>query len=363
MAPKTKWSMAKNSGKPTAKQKRPAVNDRTTSSNKDTGPSHDNAGSVNLDLQQRSLNIFRDAFKPGADDLSVLQEVKGHLYNRDFAAAFGKDDYLRVYASRWSPSRALAYLQVLDDIAAFLETCSDTDTDYESLRVVCVGGGAGGELVALSGWQSAAAETNVGNAMKLHALLVDIADWSSVTNALFNGITTAPELSRFASQAKRDDNRPLLSNDLFSTTFQRRDVLDMTTREDDLFTDAGLVTLMFTLNELYSTSMPKTQQLLAHLTTRMHPGACLLVVDSPGSYSTVSINGAEKKYPMHWLLDHTLLGQPTRGGEEAKASKWEKLISDDSRWFRLSQKLQYPIELENMRYQIHLYRRVEDVGG
>ena len=35
---------------------------------------------------------------------------------------------------------------------------------------------------------------------------------------------------------------------------------------------------------------------------------------------------------------------------------WEKLESADSVWFRLAEGLRYPIQLENMRYQMHLYR-------
>jgi 25S rRNA (uracil2843-N3)-methyltransferase len=117
---------------------------------------------------------------------------------------------------------------------------------------------------------------------------------------------------------------------------------------------------MFTLNELYSTSMSKTQNLLSHITGSTRPGTFLLVVDSPGSYSTVSLNGTEKKYPMQWLLDYTLLGPPKKVESDSTDAKWEKVIDESSRWFRLPEGLNYPIELENMRYQIHLYRRRDD---
>ena len=43
--------------------------------------------------------------------------------------------------------------------------------------------------------------------------------------------------------------------------------------------------------------------------------------------------------------------------------KWEKVVDEESKWFRLPPGLRYPIELENMRYQIHLYRRLPDGGG
>ena len=141
--------------------------------------------------------------------------------------------------------------------------------------------------------------------------------------------------------------------------FTQQDVLEWSEPEiAALMGKINLVTLMFTLNELYSADRPKTQRLLSFLGSAMPPNALLLVVDSPGSYSTVSINGAEKKYPMQWLLDYTLLGPPQKPDAEPseKQGKWEKVLSEDSKWFRL-QGLQYPIDLENMRYQIHLYKR------
>lgn len=140
---------------------------------------------------------------------------------------------------------------------------------------------------------------------------------------------------------------------------------DCTTQPDK----TTLVTLMFTLNELYTASAPRTQLFLMKLTDVLPTGALLLVVDSPGSYSEVQVNNSPKKYPMHWLLDHALLrsdkkrengGEAERGWVEGndERQRWEKLIGDESRWFRLPGGLRYPIELENMRYQIHLFRRV-----
>jgi len=121
---------------------------------------------------------------------------------------------------------------------------------------------------------------------------------------------------------------------------------------------------------LYTVSMPATQKFLFELTAATNKGTLLLVVDSPGSYSTVTLNGQEKKYPMHWLMDHTLLNVVERSAElnnftdvqstEAPQAspRWKKLISEESRWFRLPDGLKYPLELENMRYQMHLYRRL-----
>jgi 25S rRNA (uracil2843-N3)-methyltransferase len=93
------------------------------------------------------------------------------------------------------------------------------------------------------------------------------------------------------------------------------------------------------------------------MTAAVKPGSLLLVMDSPGSYSETIVGNEAKKYPMQWLLDHTLLETQKLGANES-IPQWEKLISEDSKWFRIAETLHYPIPLENMRYQIHLYRRL-----
>lgn len=323
---------------------------------------------VSAKLQQQCLNIFRDALHPGDGDTAILQAVKGHLYNRDFAAAFGKEEYLRVYASRWSPSRALGYLQIFTDVQTqFLpdrgiETGATQQVD-EEVKIVCLGSGGGAELVALGGWLSQ--NRSSGSDVKLTVDLVDIASWAPVMADLQQQIVTPPELSKYASAAAIERNLPMVPRDHLESRFHQLDLLGQTEAEIlALVGDVKMVTLMFTLNELYTTSMPKTQRLLSHITAAIAPGALLLVVDSPGSYSTVSINGAEKRYPMQWLLAYTLLDAPRKtAGTGQEKAKWKRVVEDESRWFRLPQGLVYPIELEDMRYQIHLYRRLGGDGA
>ncbi|QIW95486.1 hypothetical protein AMS68_001004 [Peltaster fructicola] len=299
------------------------------------------SSTISRHLQQRCLDVFKDALWTSSEDLSTVQEVKGHLYNRDFAQAFSRPDYLRAYALRWSASRALGYAAIFEDI----EQCL---TDKADMRVLCLGGGAGAEVVGL------AARSARGNASAVTIHAVDIADWKDVLDRLHSSITETPKLSQYASAAAQAKNKSMLTRDAFIMSFTQADVLqwDAATIERAC-SDTGLITVMFTLNELYASSISKTQQLLATITAVAEDGTLLLVVDSPGSYSTVSINGAEKRYPMHWLLDLTLLG-PDRDDDN---TQWTKLVSEESKWFRLPEYLQYPVELENMRYQIHLYRR------
>ena len=56
---------------------------------------------VPVDLQQKVLDVFRDTFvKESSSNLStVIQQIKQHLYSRDFRAAFGRQEYLQVNSS------------------------------------------------------------------------------------------------------------------------------------------------------------------------------------------------------------------------------------------------------------------------
>ncbi len=325
------------------------------------------------ETQQLILNIFKNSFKEwleGDTFQPLLQEVKGHLFDRNFKEAFGREDYLEAYAARWSPSRALGYLGVLWRMRETLGLSGDDAPSVQedagkSWKVVCLGGGAGAEIGTLAGLQRLLAderkELGEGEVRlrKMEVVGVDSADWSRVVERLSNHITEPPPISKYASAAAKAANLPLVDGSAISISFHQHDVLNMDAPTTaSLLENADLVTLMFTLNELYSTSTSLTQQFLHNLTSNLTPGAKLLVIDSPGSYSTVSLNGTDKNYPMQWLLDHTLLADTSGGKAKEEVRLWEKIQEDDSRWFRLDDRLQYPIELENMRMQLHLYQRL-----
>jgi 25S rRNA (uracil2843-N3)-methyltransferase len=362
---------------------------------------------VAVELQQNLLNIFRDSFPEVLDsnDLKLLlQEVKTALYERDFTRAFGKEDYLEAYSVRWSPSRALCYQTILVGIKDHLRELMispepKSGSGSSVLHAVCFGGGAA-EVVGFGGFVrhllveklhasiqdeaiiptnslaslSIAEEASVGEdlptksnglagttspSQELDLMLIDCAQWKTVVQKLQSSLITPPTLSKYASASAREANKALLEPNNFSSYFRVNDVLtlDQSQIGEIVGKRPMLMTLLFTLNELYTSSIPKTTAFLLKLTMAAKPGSLLLVVDSPGSYSETTIGNEAKKYPMHWLLNHTLVGTAKANGKE-NTPDWEKVISDESRWFRIPDGLRYPISLENMRYQIHLYRRV-----
>lgn len=376
---------------------------------------------TSIKLQKRLLNVFRDALFPRMNyELHhILQEVKKNLFNRDFQKAFEREEHLEAYALRWSPSRALAYMEIFcmipllrvrltrSSIETTVEARESVNLDLdgavplrsdpnaeiqpekeqqprppplndlgEGCGIVCLGGGSGAELVALAGFLHWINSADLGlEATALNIKILDVANWSNIISMLHSGATTSPPISNYASTTAKANNTPLTNDDLFRVHFQQDDIQSLCPEQlKSVFSNAKLVTLMFTLNELYSTSISATTNFLLSMTSVLPVGALLLVVDSPGSYSTVNIGKdantkddvsatsepKKKQYPLHWLLDHTLLESARLGPGNARESEklWEKVYSDESRWYRLAKELTYPIELEDMRYQIHLYERI-----
>lgn len=376
--------------------------------------------SIPVELQQLLLNIFRDTFPEvltSDDRQQLLQDVKTALYERDFERAFGKREFLETYSIRWSPSRALCYQAVLVDVSEhlielfplcglLLDEREDEFVLDSSLRAVCFGGGAA-EVVAFGGFvrhlldcgsseivtsqdtnlqegisrlsvsdpaesinslnqDGAKVEPTTTSVMQssestspppiLDLVLVDSAQWGEVVHKLGSSLTSPPPISKYANAAAKAANTSLLQTKHITTSFLDENVLAMTvTQMSDLVGKAPiLLTLLFTLNELYTSSISSTTKFLLNLTMAAKKGTLLLVVDSPGSYSETTVGESSKKYPMHWLLDHTLLDTAKTDDKAV----WEKVVSDDSKWFRIPEELRYPISLENMRYQIHLYRRL-----
>ena len=337
--------------------------------------------------QQRLLNIFSDAFNPvlsSEEFPDLLQEIKQALYNRDFATAFGREAYLEAYAARWSPTRTLCYATVFLGIRQFLEelkssghekiagnpdetqsegwqnlasttkvdasssATSQDSSNHKILKVLSIGGCVAEQLALASYLHDTSSQAAL--------TLLDSAPWSAITSRLQTHITTPPQLSKYASASAKAANEALLEPSQLSVRFVRRDVLELEGPElaDLAGREPLVVTLMFTLNELYTNGgVGKTTRFLKRLEAILPSGSLLLVVDSPGSYSEAEIGREKKRYPMQWLLDHTLFEKG------APSMKWERLERQDSVWFRLPEDLSYPIQLENMRYQMHLYRREE----
>ncbi|CAN8105923.1 unnamed protein product [Discula destructiva] len=320
--------------------------------------------------QQKLLGTFQGTFEAvltSGTFNAILQEVKSALFKRDFAVAFGTEQFLEAYAARWSPTRALCYASALDGISSYLEALAlpvAEDSEHATLQVLAFGGAAA-ELVAFASYLSRQSSKLVSGAITL----VDIAPWGGVVAKLREGLETPPPLSKYASAAMRAANTPVNEEGrLRDVVFKERDVFALDRAGlAELVPSGGapqqpvLATLLFTLNELFTGGgIGKTTTFLLTLTSQLPTGSLLLVIDSPGSYSETTLGKEAKRYPMAWLLDKILQGAADEEDEDSE--KWEKVESTDSAWFRLGNDLRYPIPLEDMRYQMHLYRKGADGG-
>ncbi|KAI1738049.1 hypothetical protein F4680DRAFT_197533 [Xylaria scruposa] len=387
-----------------------------------------------LRRQQALLNIFSNTFREvleAGDFAAQLQELKGALFNRDFEGAFAREAALDVYAARWSPTRALCYARILRGLDPHLrdlvgenetgvreggETARDESVDEEdvrntedaeqeasaerrdsskkTLKILAIGGAAA-EIVAFADYISSQPTTTTTMApFRGEITLLDIGPWGSVSSRLESALTSTPPISQYASAAAKAANAALVPPSRFRSSFVQKDILSLPEAELATLIPENntpiLITLLFTLNELYTAGgIKRTTTFLRQLSSspdvNLAPGSLLLVVDSPGSYSEAAVGGRDvkKRYPMQWLLEHTLIpppppsrrkkteteeeegeegGDPSEEGDRQKPEegdggvRWEKIESHDSLWFRVAEGLRYPISLENMRYQMHLYR-------
>ncbi|KAI1429176.1 hypothetical protein F5Y12DRAFT_542213 [Xylaria sp. FL1777] len=251
---------------------------------------------------------------------------------------------------------------------------SEREEKTQLLKVLAIGGAAA-EIVAFANYISSYDASTTSTRAEI--TLLDIGPWGSIVERLQTALTSTPPISRYASTAAREANKPLVPSASLQSSFVQKDILSLNEAElAELIAGPNpkqpiLITLLFTLNELYTArGLKDTTSFLRLLSTLAAPGTLLLVIDSPGSYAEAAVGKDAKRYPMQWLLDHTLVPPPSnprrqaerneddgqQDGAQKGGARWEKIESHDSVWFRVAEGLRYPIPLENMRYQMHLYR-------
>ncbi|KAJ6258854.1 hypothetical protein Dda_5749 [Drechslerella dactyloides] len=311
------------------------------------------------------LTVFHDTFAPLFTPAlpAIIQDVKQALYQRDYVAAFDSPQKLQAYAARWSVARALAYFDMIaghwwsTDV-----TQRFTQRSSSPLNVTCIGGGAGAELVGIAAAFSLFAskpgeesENDRPDAPRLDITLLDFAAWNPIVESLYGTLT---------DEHSTRQPQLYLPKSTFSVVCHQQDILstlsDVTVSS---LASADIVTILFTAGELYSQSPTAATKLFVSLHAVTKPGALLVVVDSAGGFeeldvlkksgeasSSSSIGG----YKLGFLLDKTLTSR----------DRWETVASDDSRWWRVPPQLKdgaaYPLDLENMRCLVRVYRRSDD---
>ncbi|KAI5237825.1 hypothetical protein E4T43_07862 [Aureobasidium subglaciale] len=351
-----------------------------------------------VELQQLMLNIFQNSFAASEDfeELKeLLREVNEALLEGDLETAFGSEEKREGYALRWSPSRALAYANVMAEFAEqraddeWVQRLSDA-TLQSKTKALCFGGGAA-ELMAFAGLLRHLRPDTVGkpqgeidanegttagtSAPILDVQLIDSADWSFVISRLETSATTPPPLSKYASASARAANTALVNPSTLNVTFTKSDIFALSTAQlqEIIGTEPVLVTLFLTLNDLYNTSIPRTTTFLRKLDALLPVGSTLLILDTIAATASSPIPDSDEvtEYSMQWLVDRVLLGKPIEPAPIGKGKKeneeyeknlpivrWEKIVAEEMKVNRLEEKLRYPGSLENVRYQVLGFSRV-----
>ncbi|ODV96462.1 hypothetical protein PACTADRAFT_49806 [Pachysolen tannophilus NRRL Y-2460] len=286
------------------------------------------------------LRLFKTCFDQVLSDQPLLQEkiqaVKSDLFNRDYITAFDDESKRCAYVARWSPARSLSYSSLFAHLQKIRNILSDFNNELENddINVVCIGGGAGAELVGISSVFCRSRESFSSSKRKIKIRLIDIADWSDIVFKISSYINT---------------NWLYNGDGVFNTDFIKTDVLELTNLSE-FFTPAKLITLLFTTNELFQENKKKALLFLQKLNQFCSKGCLLLITESAGSYSHIEIGS--KKFPLQYLIDTILCGKPGEIGN------WEIIDENDSTWYRLDKNYNYDLRLENMRFFYRLYRKL-----
>lgn len=310
-----------------------------------------------------------------------IQQIKALLYAKRFLEVFEREQWLDVYAARWVPSRVLAFREIFSEVellerrAEIAEILGrDAGSDAGGKRdgaqsVICLGGGAGSEFVALAGivaqqmtTTTAAEAQDTPQAPPVEPLDVHLIDIGPY----------APLIERFTSSTIP---RLVTAPNAINATFHQTDILspsaDSLLRsllQPESSAPPPIITLLFTLTELFLQSRPATIAFLHHVTSLAPRGTLFLIVDAANEEaSAVNVGKEGRSWSLATVMDGLLSAAPTTttttpdeptSGPRARAA-WKKLEAEDSKWFRLREGLQehYPIKLENARYWLRLYRR------
>lgn len=233
-------------------------------------------------------------------------------------------DYLRAYCARWVPGRALAYRNLLWDCEPLVELFQRSARQSHSLRTICIGGGAGSEVLAFTSFAREAGMKD----LRIEA--VDIAEWKPILDDM---------AGLFSSRWDIPPNEIQLG-------FTQANILEDFSVCD--FASANVITSLFTTNELLAASRPKTLSLFSHMSEVCQSGTLFLVVESVGTYSEISLGG--KTYPLTLVLDQALAGRD---------KPWRIVKKEEGRWYRVPEesRKRYKLQLENTHMMVRLYEK------
>eukprot|EP00842_Homolaphlyctis_polyrhiza_P002442 jgi/Hompol1/3199/HPOL_003160-RA len=319
-----------------------------------SNPSSNHTTSTDILPQQALLDIISDAFAVTLADPSFgerLRTIKDLFLSRDFAAIFTNHELLPVYAAEYLPGRALCYRDIFMRIDELRSTLAAGG------HVLCLGAGCGSELLGIA---------STIHAMPSHPTLTvhiqDLSSYGSVIPALESELR-----SRFA-----------LPNESLAIETSVSDLTDTNAVESSLvplIARSKLITAMFVLNEILSTSKRGFTALISKLLQHMQKDAYLLVVDSAGSFSEVAVGSSSSSSSSSQPVSNGSQQQSSETDSPASAAQQStgrvymsfdlldaiqalRIVSSyDAIWYRFPPQVSFPLKLNNMRYFLRVYQK------
>ncbi|KAJ3073339.1 hypothetical protein HDU98_001752 [Podochytrium sp. JEL0797] len=287
-------------------------------------------------METRIIKTFREACEPiltNNDFRERRRTIKDLFLQRDYAAIFTDPSLLAVYVAEYSPSRALCYYSLFTTTPSLAKIITTANSVY------CVGAGSGGEMVGIT---AARNELKPKTNLTLHAQ--DLADYSSAMAPIESALKTEFKSAKITCESSVFD---ILSSDPAHMVEKTKKV-----------GEADVITAFFILNELLANSKREFVQFVKLLVMGMKEGACLVVVDSAGSFSEVNV-GSRKKKVAEEEEDDEAPAQPTYMVYNLldAIQAFEVVEKSDSQWYRFPEGLHYPIKLNNMRHFLRVYRK------
>ncbi|OAQ35373.1 hypothetical protein K457DRAFT_86987 [Linnemannia elongata AG-77] len=350
---------------------------------------------------QHILNVVRESCQEAFNLPSfntTLQTIKSHFFDRNYDAVFQNPEHLPVYSARYAPSRALCYYHLFMEHPVLMKTLEGPST------ILCIGSGAGSELVGISAAMVHAnpvikakkvkkastkagkgeaeemtkddtkdtkdtngAEENTTATLGMENLAVSTEpNQDSASPTAVSETTQAPTTKTKVKKSKVNKHqvtivmqdyvdwspilepmeavvrsRMLLGPERLQCETEIGNVLDLSEGLLERVAKADLITFMFVLNELFQ-DKKRTMLLVAKIVAAMPSGAHMLVADSAGSFSNLKVG--ERTYMVYMLLDHL--------------KSLEIVYQDDATWYRCPPSLTYPLKLENMRHFVRIYKKL-----
>lgn len=263
---------------------------------------------------------------------AVLRRIKDSFVQRDYVAVFGSSENLAAYIANYTSSRSLCYYDlfsrkdsVVSSVLKQLVHDGARKSESNTLQILCLGAGSGGELLSLS------------------RVLVDLlkeAETSLTVNLTIQD--KADYQCHLREMVSLMRQRWEVPESQLTYNYCVSDLLDSESVVNLPWSTASFVTFAFVSNELFKQDKKLAVKFLMNLVQRLAPGSFLLVVDSAGNFSEIQVNG--RSYHIYDLLD--------------PIKSFSCVDQSNSQWYRVPSKLVYVMKLNNTRYFYRLYRKV-----